>query len=102
MFNYNKLRGKIKEKFQTQDKFATALGIGRVSLSERLNNTKQFRSIEISKACELLGIDSTEIGEYFFECEVQKSEQTKRTAGSGKIKKLYEKKGRTRWKNKKS
>ncbi|GAB6086432.1 DUF739 family protein [Alkaliphilus crotonatoxidans] len=41
-FDYNKLRGKIKEVFGTQDNFAKALGIGRVSLSQRLNNMLDF------------------------------------------------------------
>ena len=38
MFDYSKLRGRIKEKYDTQDAFADAIGIGRVSLSKRLNN----------------------------------------------------------------
>ena len=41
-FDYAKLRGKIKEVYRTQDEFAKALGIGRVSLSQRLNNTLDF------------------------------------------------------------
>lgn len=73
-FNYNKLRGKIKEHFGTESKFAKALGIGRVSLSKRLNNRLEFSQKEILKACELLEIRLSEIGTYFFNNDAQKSE----------------------------
>lgn len=65
-FNYSKLRGKIKEVFNTQDKFAEALGIGRVSLSQRLNNILEFSQNEIYISCKLLGIQAIEIADYFF------------------------------------
>ena len=76
-FNYNKLRGKIKEVYGTQDNFAEALGIGRVSLSQRLNNSVDFSNLEIFSACRLLGISQLEIAEYFFNPKVQKSEHFK-------------------------
>ena len=65
-FNYSKLRGKIKEVYGTQDMFAEELGIGRVSLSQRLNNLLEFTQQEIFKACKLLGIPLEEISIYFF------------------------------------
>lgn len=74
-FNYNKLRGKIKEVCGTQDNFAKAIGIGRVSLSQRLNNILDFSQEEIHKSCEILGIDKEDIPVYFFTLEVQKSER---------------------------
>ena len=42
------------------------LGIGRVSLSMRLNNKIEFTQEEIYKACEILGIDLEDISIYFF------------------------------------
>ena len=66
MFDYSKLRGRIKEKFGTQDRFANALGIGRVSLSQRLNNSLGFSQEEILRAAELLEIPTEEIPAYFF------------------------------------
>lgn len=75
MFDYSKLLGKIKEIYKTQDAFATALGIGRVSLSQRLNNHMDFSQNEIKKACELLGLAEGDITAYFFTPKVQKSEQ---------------------------
>lgn len=65
-FNYNKLRGKIREVFGTQEEFAEKLGIGRVSLSQRLNNILEFTQQEIFKSCRLLDIPLEEISLYFF------------------------------------
>ncbi|SFS01440.1 DUF739 family protein [Anaeromicropila populeti] len=65
-FYYNKLLGKIKEKYNTQEAFAVALGIGRVSLSQRLNNKLGFSQMEIYNAIKLLNIDIEEIPVYFY------------------------------------
>jgi len=65
-FDYRKLRGKIKEKYLTQDNFAKELGMGRVSLSQRLNNILEFSQNEIFTACNLLDIELKDIPEYFF------------------------------------
>lgn len=73
-FDYSKLRGKIKEVCGTQDEFARKIGIGRVSLSQRLNNFLEFNQNEILKACEILNINDDKITEYFFSPEVQKRE----------------------------
>lgn len=71
-YNYSKLRGKIKEVFLTQERFAQAIGMGNVSLSNRLNNKSKFTQSEILKACNVLGIDGRDIVDYFFNQEVQK------------------------------
>lgn len=76
-FDYCKLRGKIKEVYGTQDKFAKDLGIGRVSLSQRLNNILNFSQKEINKSCEILKINKEEIPIYFFTLKVHKREQIK-------------------------
>ena len=65
-WRYDKLRGKIKEVCGTQDAFAEKLGIGRVSLSQRLNNQLEFSQDEIFKSCEILKIDFSEMQAYFF------------------------------------
>ena len=65
-WKYDKLRGKIKEMCGTQAVFAGKLGIGRVSLSQRLNNQSEFSQDEIFKSCEILKIDLPEIPTYFF------------------------------------
>lgn len=74
-FDYSKLRGRIKEIFGTQDNFARQLNIGRVSLSQRLNNYLDFSQEEINRAYILLNLSKEEIPEYFFTTKVQKNEQ---------------------------
>ena len=76
-FDYRKLRGRIKEVFETQDCFAKALGIGKVSLSRRLNNLLEFSGKEIYESCMLLEIPTDEIPIYFFNPKVQESEPKK-------------------------
>ncbi len=73
-FDYGKLRGRIREKYQTERNFAVAMGIGRVSLSQKLNNENDFTRNQMLKAAELLGLDSSDIPEYFFTPKVQKHE----------------------------
>lgn len=74
IFDYSKLRGKIREVFTSEGDFAEALGIGRVSLSKRLNNALDFSGSEIFNSCDLLSIKKEELGEYFFTQKVQKHE----------------------------
>lgn len=57
LFNYQKLRGKIKEVCGTQDNFAKQLKIGRVSLSQRLNNQLEFSQSEIHDSCHILNLN---------------------------------------------
>lgn len=75
-FEYSKLRGRIRERFKTEGNFAAAMGIGRVSLSQKLNNEGDFTRNQMLKAAELLGIESKDIPEYFFTAEVQKHEHS--------------------------
>lgn len=65
-FDHSKLRGRIKEKYGTESEFANALGIGRVSLSQRLNNILEFTRQEIYMCSILLDFPAEQIPEYFF------------------------------------
>lgn len=77
-YNFDKLKGKIKEKFNTQNDFAVALGIAPNTLSAKLNNQFDFSSNEISKAVELLEInDVIEAWNIFFTKEVEKKSTKK-------------------------
>ena len=67
-FDYSKLRGKIREKYKTQEVFAGGLGISAASLSDKLNEKSDFSHGEITLACDKLGIPYECISEYFF-CE---------------------------------
>lgn len=64
--NYSKLRGKIREVFKTEKRFAEMMGISRVTLYYRLNNKGEWSIFEMEKACSLLGIPLENIREYFF------------------------------------
>lgn len=66
MFDYSKLYGKIKEVFGTQEAFAEAMEMSRTAINGRLTGLVEWRSPEIVKACELLGIPLTESHLYFF------------------------------------
>ena len=74
MFNYAKLRGRIKEIFDTETTFAKNLGISQTSLSQKLNNKVEFTQKEIEKAIELLHIPKEEIPMYFFTPLIQELE----------------------------
>lgn len=65
-FDYDKLRGRIKEYFKTEGKFADELGISSVQLSNLLNNKATWDQPLINKACMLLEIFSIDIPVYFF------------------------------------
>ncbi len=66
-FTYNKLRGRIIEKYGTHERFSKALGISKNSLSLKINGKTGFSQADIVKWCELLDLDVDEIGEYFFD-----------------------------------
>lgn len=73
-YNFDKLKGKIKEMFNTQNDFATAMEMAPNTLSAKLNNISEFTSNEISKAIELLSIDSKEEAwNIFFTQQVEKT-----------------------------
>lgn len=66
IFDYSKLRGKIREVCGSEKSFATGLGISQKSVSSKLNNKSSWNADEIVKTIELLGLKSSEIPEYFF------------------------------------
>lgn len=72
-YNFNKLRGRIKEKLGSEAKFAEKLQISSASLSSKFNNRSDFSSSEISRACDedVLDITLYEIGEYFFKKKLE-------------------------------
>lgn len=65
-FEYNKLRGRIIEKFGSQAKFAEALGITENTVSRKMNGFVQFSTTDIVSWAKLLGISSEDYGSYFF------------------------------------
>lgn len=73
MYDYDKLYGKIREVFKTQEAFAEAMDMSRSALNLRLNGKVSWKAEEITMACELLGIPMSEAHLYFFELKVVKT-----------------------------
>lgn len=65
-YNYDKLRGKIREKFKTESAFALAIAMSTRTLSLKLNGERDWRQAEIDRACELLDVKREDIPYYFF------------------------------------
>lgn len=72
-YDYNKLRGRIKEKFGTQSAFAKAMGLSDVSVSNKLNNNVEWGQEEIEKSVMILNIAYSDIHSYFFTHKVEKN-----------------------------
>lgn len=66
MFDYSKLLGKIKEHGLTNAMLAKKIGTTPTTLSLKLSNKASFKQKEIAKCCELLHINTKDVGAYFF------------------------------------
>lgn len=66
MYEYRKLRGRIIEKYVTQEKFAQDLGISKNSLSLKMQGKTGLSQKDIETWAKLLDIDTSQYGEYFF------------------------------------
>lgn len=65
-FDYSILEGKIKQYYDTQEKFANAIPMGRTTLNQTLQNKNDFTVRKIVRICELLEIPTEEISNVFF------------------------------------
>lgn len=66
MFEYNKLRGRIVEKYRTLARFAEAVGCSEVAMYNKIAGKTRFSQADIILWCDLLEIERDEIGSYFF------------------------------------
>lgn len=73
VFDHSKLLGRMKEYGFTQDRMAAALGLSVSTLNYKLNGKAVFTQKEIRKICDILEIQSYEVGLYFFTLKVQKN-----------------------------
>lgn len=64
---YAKLRGRIVEKFGTQDAFRKKLGISKTAMSKKMTGKTGMSQKDISNWSKLLGIEPEQIGVYFFD-----------------------------------
>lgn len=69
-FDFSKLKGKITEKYGSQQNFAKEYGISENSLSLKLTNKMRFPSDDIIKISDMLEIPKEEVGVYFFTVKV--------------------------------
>ena len=69
VFDFDKLRGRIREKFKNEKNFARKIEISPTTLSCKLNNITDFTSTEIMKICDkdVLDIPKKDVDKYFFE-----------------------------------
>ena len=66
IYYYRKLLGRIKEVGTTQEELANKIGIAPTTLSLKLGNQAQFKQAEMSKICDVLDINYSDIDAYFF------------------------------------
>jgi|BioPla2DNA2_1021312.scaffolds.fasta_scaffold143024_2 hypothetical protein len=70
LFDYQKLLGKVIEKYGKQYVFAKAMSWSERTCSKKLTGQIEWRQSEILKACKLLGITENEVVTYFFTLKV--------------------------------
>ena len=73
MFDYSKLKGKIKEVLGSNTKYAELLNLSEASISAKLNSKVPFSIFEIDKSLEILDIPKEEIPYYFFVKKTEKN-----------------------------
>ena len=65
-FNYNKLRGRIREILGTESKFTELMPMNRGTVSLKLNGQQEWTQSEILVALKVLKLSKEDIGIYFF------------------------------------
>lgn len=75
MFNSDRLKQRIIEKYGTQKAFADALGVNKSTVNRYLSG-REWRGTTMLKAARLLDIPAEEVDAYFFEPKVVKRQPT--------------------------
>lgn len=63
---YSKLRGRITEKGKTQAEIAREIGISPQAMSYKMNGKIGFSQKDIIKICDILDIDLSNVGSFFY------------------------------------
>lgn len=63
---YAALRGRIVEKYGTQQDFCEALGMSPTTVSKKMTGQTGFSQKDIERWCKLLDIRLDEIGRFFY------------------------------------
>ena len=66
-FNFDKLTGRIIEKFKTRDNFAAKVPMSIPTLINKLSGRVDFKSKEVVRFCELLESPLEQIPKFFYE-----------------------------------
>lgn len=74
LYDYSKLRGRIKEKIGTEGEFARRIGRTPNYISKVFRNESNFYQEDIAVGSEVLEIEPVDIGSYFFTTMVHKNE----------------------------
>lgn len=74
IFDYSKLRGKIREVYKTEANFAKDMGLSSALLSAKLNSRVRWKQEEMLRAVNNLSIGYDEMHSYFFTRECSESE----------------------------
>lgn len=72
MYDFSRLKGRIKEFYGNQDNFANELEISRQALNFKLNNRIKFSFDELKMMIDKLQIQPEEITDIFFKEKVGK------------------------------
>lgn len=81
VYDYSKLRGRIKEKLGTEGEFAHLINRTPNYISKVFRNGTYLSQIDIDNGAKVLDIPVGEIGIYFFTQEVHKNETTDNKRG---------------------
>ena len=66
MINTDKLKGLMREKRVTQSELAEKIGIKPCTFNQKLNGKRNMSLEEAEVIAEVLGIDMSDFGKYFF------------------------------------
>lgn len=67
IFKNAKLKGRIVEKFGSQAKFATALGVTEATINNKLNGARKMSQDDVYAWADALEISAEDVGPYFYE-----------------------------------
>lgn len=70
-FDYRKLKGRIKEKFETQQNFVNNIDMCDASFRKKIQNNSSFSQTEIINICKILDIKIEDIPLFFYTTQVR-------------------------------
>lgn len=73
MYDYSKLKGKVREVFRTNEAYASFLGISEASLYEKYKSESYFNQNQIDKSMHKFNEGPEMIPAYFFTKKVEKN-----------------------------